>query len=157
MSVYVDGSCLGNGKEENTGGFSVVELDNNNKVVFAHSEQSKNTTNNREEMKAILYALKKYGQIGNFFTIVVYSDSNYCVQTFNEWMYSWQRNGWLKSDRKPPENLDLVKEYYDLITNKGYCIDLRKIKGHVGKYGNELADKLATGKISPKEVINNND
>lgn len=157
MSVYVDGSCVGNGKDNNTGGFGVVEVNSNDKVVFAYSEQSTNTTNNREELKAILYALKKYGQIGNFFTIVVYSDSNYCIQTLTEWMYGWQRNGWIKSDGKPPENLDLIQEYYDYVVNKKYSIELRKVKGHVGHYGNELADKLATGKISPEEVINNND
>ena len=39
------------------------------------------------------------------------------------------------------------KEYYDLVENQGYCISLQKIKGHAGNYGNELCDKLATGKI----------
>ena len=34
----------------------------------------------------------------------------------------------------------------------GYRIDLRKIKGHAGHQWNELADKLATGKISPMEA-----
>ena len=42
--------------------------------------------------------------------------------------------------------------YYDFY-NKGYRIDLRKIKGHVGHKYNELADKLATGKISEEEAI----
>ena len=110
---------------------------------------SQNTTNNKEELKAILYALIQYGDEPN---VVVYSDSNYCVNTFTKWMYSWQRNNWIKSDKKSPENLDLIQAYYDFY-NKGYRIDLRKIKGHVGHKYNELADKLATGKISEEEAM----
>ena len=82
---------------------------------------------------------------------IVYSDSNYCVQTFNEWMFSWARNGWTKSDHNQPENLDLIQAYYDWY-QKGYRIDLRKVKGHAGNKWNEIADQLATGKINPEEV-----
>ena len=77
---------------------------------------------------------------------IVYSDSNYCVQTFNDWMFKWAQNGWIKSDKKVPENLDLIQAYYDWY-QKGYRIDLRKVKGHVGHKWNEMADGLATGKI----------
>ena len=108
------------------------------------------------ELKAILYAFLNYGvNINtNEFTNnipIVYSDSNYCVQTFNSWMFSWANNGWVKSDKKTPENLDLIKAYYDWY-QKGYRIDLRKVKGHAGNKWNEIADQLATGKISPEEV-----
>ena len=56
MIIYVDGSCLGNGKNENTGGFGVVILDDDENLVELYSHSSHNTTNNREELKAILYA-----------------------------------------------------------------------------------------------------
>ena len=85
-------------------------------------------------------------------TPIVYSDSAYCVNTFNDWMFRWASNDWIKSDGNSPENLDLIQAYYDFY-NKGYRIDLRKIKGHVGHKYNELADKLATGKISEEEAI----
>ena len=68
-------------------------------------------------------------------------------------MFSWKNNGWRKSDNQIPENLDLIETYYDLYEN-GYRIDLRKIKGHAGKLGNELADRLATRKMTVKEVMN---
>ena len=67
-------------------------------------------------------------------------------------MFSWARNGWVKSDKKIPENLDLIQAYYDWY-QKGYRIDLRKIKGHAGNKWNEIADQLATGKITSEEVI----
>ena len=81
---------------------------------------------------------------------IVYSDSNYCVQTFNDWMFTWERKGWIKSDKKVPENLDLIQAYFDWY-QKGYRIDLRKIKGHSGHYWNEMADSLATGKVTPND------
>ena len=118
--------------------------------MFTYAKRSTNTTNNREELKAILFALITYGR--NKPTPIVYSDSAYCVNTFNDWMFRWASNNWIKSDGNSPENLDLIQAYYDFY-NKGYRIDLKKIKGHVGHKYNELADKLATGKISEEEAI----
>ena len=66
-------------------------------------------------------------------------------------MFRWAANNWIKSDGKVPENLDLIKAYYEHYM-AGYRIDLKKIKGHAGHEWNELADQLATGKISPLEV-----
>lgn len=83
---------------------------------------------------------------------IVYSDSSYAVQTLNNWMFSWQKKGWIKSDKKPPENLDIIKAYYDLYM-QGYRIQLQHIKGHVGTIGNEIADQLATGKMSNEEAM----
>lgn len=159
MVIYTDGSCLGNGKSVNSGGYGVIVLDNDEKLLYNYSKRSENTTNNREELKAILYSFLNYGininnpllGFNNYDIPIVYSDSNYCVQTFNEWMFNWARNGWVKSDKKIPENLDLIQAYYDWY-QKGYRIDLRKVKGHAGNKWNELADQLATGKISPEEV-----
>lgn len=151
MVIYTDGSCNGNGKAVNSGGFGVVVLDNNENVIHTYSERCENTTNNREELKAIIYAMEHYGKRSLLDwneIIVVYSDSNYCVQTLNEWMFNWERNGWIKSDKKIPENLDLIKKYFNLY-QKGYRIDLRKIKGHAGHRFNEMADGLATGKVQP--------
>ena len=84
---------------------------------------------------------------------IVYSDSAYCVNTFNTWMFSWARNNWIKSDKKTPENLELIQAYYDLY-QKCYKIDLRKVKGHAGNKFNELADGLATGRITEEEAYN---
>ena len=147
MVIYTDGGCSGNGKAKNTGGFGVVVIDETaDKLVFAYNKLCENTTNNREEIKAILYSLLRFGYSNE--TPTVYSDSNYCVQAFNEWMFNWARNGWIKSDKKIPENLDLIQAYYNAL-NEGYKINLKKVKGHAGDKFNELADGLATGKVKP--------
>ena len=156
MIYYTDGACSGNGKINSTGGFAIVAVNDNGNVENAYAKRCEGTTNNREELKAIVRTMLLYGIKNDEWgqPPIVYSDSNYCVQTFNTWMFSWARNGWIKSDKKEPENLDLIKAYYDHYM-KGYRIDLRKVKGHAGNTYNELADKLATGKMSVEEVIKN--
>lgn len=150
MVIYTDGSCTGNGKAVNSGGFGVVVLDNNENLVYTYNKRCENTTNNREELKAILYTMLNYGvntskyEFSQIEPPIVYSDSAYCVNTFNQWMFNWARNGWRKSDNQIPENMDLIQAYYDWY-QKGYRIDLRKVKGHAGVKWNEMADKLATG------------
>ena len=156
MIIYTDGSAHPN---PGPGGFGVIVLDNDEKIQYIYNKQfeKEKVTNNQMELKAILYAFLNYGvNINtNEFTNnipIVYSDSNYCVQTFNSWMFSWANNGWIKSDKKTPENLDLIKAYYNWY-QKGYRIVLREVKGHNGVKWNELADLLATGKISLEEAM----
>ena len=159
MIIYTDGSAHPN---PGPGGFGVIVLDkdknlcdNNYKLVEVYSKQFDKTTNNEQELKAILYSFLKYGvNINNseFAEIpVVYSDSAYAINTLTNWMFGWAKNGWAKSDKKVPENLDLIKAYYDWY-QKGYRIELRKIRGHDGNYWNEMADKLATGRYTPDDV-----
>ena len=149
MIFYTDGSAHPN---PGPGGYGIIGIEND-VVSFVRSKQYKGpVTNNEMELKAILYVMLNYGvkydEWGQ--PPIVYSDSVYCVNTFNEWMFNWARNGWVKSNKKIPENLDLIQAYYDFY-QRGYRIDLRKVIGHSGNIGNELADKLATGKIKTFE------
>ena len=153
MTFYTDGSAHPN---PGPGGYGIVGVDENEKAQFVRSKQyDSKVTNNEMELKAILYTMLNFGvKLNDDWTQIpiVYSDSAYCVNTFNTWMFFWEKRGWLKSDFKPPENLEIIQAYYEHF-KKGYRIDLRKIKGHVGQFYNELADKLATGKITEEEVI----
>ena len=153
MIIYTDGSAHPN---PGPGGYGVVVCDNDNNIINCYQHQELNTTNNIQELKAILYCMLKYGVNINTDDFVqdiptIYSDSSYAINTYSNWMFVWARNNWLKSDNKVPENLELIQAYYDWY-NKGYRINLKKIKGHSGIEGNELADKLATGKITINEV-----
>ena len=151
MIIYTDGSAHPN---PGPGGFGVVVLDNNENLLYTYSKQfGDKVTNNEMELKAILYAFFNHGVKINDWNMnvpIVYSDSNYCVQTFNDWMFKWANNNWIKSDKKIPENLDLIQAYYEWY-QKGYRIDLRKVKGHAGQKWNEMADGLATGKVAPSD------
>ena len=155
MIYYVDGSCVGNGKAVNEGGFGIVTFDDDGNLIDCYAKRNENTTNNKEELRAILRVMLTSGvNVNNCDwseAPTVYSDSSYCVNTFNDWMFRWAVLNWVKSDGKTPENLDLIQTYFEHY-QKGYRIDLRKIKGHAGHLGNEIADKLATGKLTPEEV-----
>ena len=137
MVFYTDGSAHPN---PGPGGFGVVTVDPKGEVIQTYAKHCDNTTNNAEEMKAILYAAYRARLAGE--SAVIYSDSAYAINTFTNWMYSWERNNWTKSDGKVPENLDLVKAFFDL--SKTMDINFIKVKGHKGNKYNELADKLAT-------------
>ena len=155
MKIYTDGSAHPN---PGPGGFGVIVCDMNDNILEAHSHYEDNTTNNIQELKAILYAMINYGipkEWTSFQTIpIVYSDSAYAINTLTNWMFSWERNGWKKSDGKVPENLEIIQNYFELYKS-GYRIDLQKVSGHSGIKGNELADRLATGKISVKDIETN--
>lgn len=144
MVIYTDGSCFGNGKAVNQGGFGVIVLDKDEKLLYNYKKRSENTTNNREELKALIHALEltqtKYkDNICN-----IHSDSAYVVNMCNEWIWNWHSRGWLRAGNKPIENLDLVKEIYKYLTIEFHNFTIYKIKGHAGHLGNEIADALAT-------------
>ena len=144
IQLYTDGSCSKNGSKENFGGYAVI-LTINNKSVKIYKESKSNTTNNEMEMMAVLQAIKiaKILTKTNKREIEIFSDSAYVVNTVNTWMNSWAANNWIKkSDKKPPENLEIVKEIYSLMQFER-CIKIKKIKGHFGEEFNELADQMA--------------
>lgn len=143
MRIYCDGSCDNNGVYPNTGGYGVVILDNEDNIIETYNHREKNTTNNIMEIKAILYCMLVYGK--KYPYIEVHSDSAYAINIFTKWGFNWRKNNWKKNQGGTPENLDLIKLYFDLY-DAGHRIELIKVKGHKGNYGNELADKLAAGK-----------
>ena len=81
MKIYTDGSAHPN---PGPGGFGVVVYDDNDIFYEEYAEECENTTNNREELKAILWAMKNYGEPDDdwFQPPTVYTDSAYCYNTF---------------------------------------------------------------------------
>ena len=162
LYIYTDGSCLANGSDDAVGGFGVLVLDKDEKIVYNYySEEKKGqkgerVTNNRCELKAILHSFLKFGLKEDLCFIagtpIIYSDSSYCINTFTNWMFTWAANGWKRPNGAIPDNLDLIKAFYDHWQD-GYRIDFRLVKGHNGDFWNEMVDKLATGKITCEELI----
>jgi ribonuclease HI len=74
--------------------------------------------------------------------VAVYSDSNLCVQTVNQWAAGWERNGW-KRKTGPIANLELVQTLYRLQRERPK-VKLQWIKAHNGWLWNEYADALST-------------
>lgn len=58
-------------------------------------------------MKAILYAFDLVATCYKDDICIIHSDSTYCVNMCNNWIYTWVKNNW-KNSKKEVENLDLV-------------------------------------------------
>ena len=163
---YIDGACSQNG--DWSGGYGVVELETSYlqtmtdyipvySLNFYAAEYSENTTNNREEIKGMIEALKIINDSdkSNF---IIYSDSAYVVNMCNEWIRNWARNHWMNSKKVEVENIDLVKEIYNYITLDFPNFQITKVPGHSGILGNELADALATNnKAKFDKILSEND
>lgn len=153
MKIFTDGACRGN---PGPGGFGVVCV-HNNEIKYQHSEYSDDTTNNREELKAILHTLEMINVAYEESTseeFIICSDSAYCVNMINNWIWTWANNGWLNSKKQIVENVDLVKQIYKYINKDFFPCQVVKVKGHCGNMENELADALATGdKIKYQKLL----
>lgn len=161
---YTDGSSRRN---PGPGGYGVVELNTaysqtimeyieRTTLVQCHREDCPKTTNNREELKAILYVAQLAAKDPDN-EYIIYTDSLYCVNTINEWMWTWAKNNWMNSKKKLAENLDLIQPLWKLFNIPFFNAQVKKVPGHADVIGNELADRLATGKIEEfKELLNCN-
>ena len=99
LKIWTDGSCLGN---PGPGGWAFVAT--NGKDTAERSGGEKNTTNNRMELTALIFALAATQTRYKNDKCVIKSDSAYCVNMFNDWIYNWQRNGWVRQKKQPIEN-----------------------------------------------------
>ncbi len=133
--VFTDGACTGN---PGPGGWGAVWV-KDGEVHDRRYGSDAHTTNNRMELLALIEA---YKMIGAEDEVTLWSDSNLCVKTLNEWAAGWQRLGW-KRKTGPVENLELVQEAWRLKHTRPKA-SLRWIKAHNGCRWNEYADALAT-------------
>lgn len=149
FEIYTDGACIGNGQKKNIGGWSFVFV-SNDKNIFELVGLEHNTTNNRQEMLAVLNSLRCCFD-HDITSFVIYCDSQYVVNGFNEWMYSWERKYWVRGqDKKPIPNADLWRELF-LIKKEFQKCELVWVRGHNGNKWNEYADRLIEKEMSLKQ------
>ena len=134
ITIYTDGGCRGN---PGLGAWASILISEKHSLRLEIGESEELTTNNKMEMKAVIKALERLKKSHN---IKVYSDSAYLVNGMNEWIYSWQKNNWIKSDKKPVEN----KEYWIKLIelSKKHNIEFIKVKGHSDNKENNRADEI---------------
>lgn len=139
IKIYTDGSARFN---PGPGGYGVAVIEDE-KVIHTHSLFHEETTNNREEMKAIIYAIG-YVIMNDITDYEIYSDSAYCVNMCHDWIWTWAENGWRNSKREEVKNIDLVQCLYGMLMDADCAGKIVKVKGHDNNLGNEIADALAT-------------
>ena len=132
--LFTDGGSIPN---PGPGGWGMVHVEDGKVVKQEHGHES-HTTNNRMELTALIVG---YRYLSLDAEICVYSDSNLCVNTINEWAVAWERAGWRRKSGAIA-NLDLVRELYELQKARPK-VKLCWIKAHNGWLWNEYADCLA--------------
>lgn len=136
LIIYTDGSCLGN----KNGGWAFLLLNYKGRRWLV-SGGEKNTTNNRMELNALIYALLFVSK-ANVKSIEIRADSMYVINGCTTWFLSDLSRGWkerkkAKLNGKP--NADLWKKVFRLMRRKK--IKFTWIRGHSGEKGNEIVDK----------------
>lgn len=141
VSIYTDGSARGN--PDGPGGYGTVLQYVDATGALHERELSagyKKTTNNRMELMAVIVGLEALNRPCQ---VELYSDSKYVVDAFNQnWIGSWQKKGWKKSDGKPVKNTDLWQELLQAMAP--HQVKFIWVKGHDGHVMNERCDELAT-------------
>lgn len=132
--IYTDGACSGN---PGAGGWGAILKYRGAEKELSGAE--KMTTNNRMELTAVISSLSALKEPCK---AIVTTDSKYVVDGITKgWAKSWQKNGWVKSDKKPALNPDLWGKLLELCDQ--HDVEFVWVKGHAGHPENERCDQLA--------------
>lgn len=99
-------------------------------------------TNNLGELNAVLELLNATAQAGLADEDVhILADSQYAINVISKWSPGWKKRGWVKADKKPIKNLELIQEIDRAM--QGRTVTFEWVKGHAGHPLNERADDAA--------------
>ena len=141
VEIYTDGACRGN---PGIGGWGALLIHNETeRKLFG---VTRDTTNNRMEMQAVIEAL---GALTASCEIILYTDSKYVMDGINKWLPNWKSRNWITANKKPVKNRDLWELLDKAVTE--HKIEWNWVKGHTGNIGNEQADALANQGIDELE------
>ncbi len=136
VEIFTDGACSGNPGKGGWG--AVLRYQGTEKELCGGAVE---TTNNRMELTAVIEALSALKEPCE---VTLTTDSKYVADAVGKgWVYSWQRNGWRKADKKPALNVDLWEQLLPLL--KKHTVTFVWVKGHAGHPENERCDALAVG------------
>jgi ribonuclease HI len=157
ICVYIDGSCIDNGKNNAKAGYGVFfEFDdprNENGVVNGKQ------TNNTGELTAFIRAIEILKEeINENKKINIYTDSEYVIKCAGSYTDKLQKNNWKTSNDKIPPNLKLLQKIYDLYKPYMNIINIYHVKAHTNltdkhSIGNREADRLANMAICTEEEM----
>ena len=143
VSIYTDGSCLGN---PGPGGYGVVLLAGEHRREL--SGGFRQTTNNRMELMAVIVALEALKRPAS---VTLFSDSKYVVDALNKgWAKRWRANGWMRNKTGRAVNPDLWERLLALAER--HQVDFRWVRGHAGVAENERVDRLAVAAAHGKDL-----
>lgn len=167
-NVYTDGSVFNNQRVERMetyGGIGVFFGENDTRNVSEPFFEFP-ITNNRTEIKAATKAIENFmaskikRKDKNKELLILYSDSQYLINSITKWIHKWKLNQWKTANGKPVLNKDLLYQldhilnlYKDYVKVKFEFVKAHRIGKNIPKnqtsneyehwYGNMMADTLA--------------
>ena len=134
VEIFTDGACSGN---PGPGGWGAVLRYNGVEKELSGGEA--NTTNNRMELSAVIFALEALKEPCH---VVLYSDSQYVCNALKlGWAKKWRANGWMRNKKDKALNPDLWERLLRLC--EIHVVEVNWVKGHAGHPENERCDRLA--------------
>ena len=133
-TVYTDGSCINNGKENAKAGAGIwfAEEDPRNKALKIPGP---NQSNQVGEIAAVIAALEN---TPTFAPLTIISDSMYVIDGLTKHLKEWEDRGWIEISNK-----EWFKKAAYLLRKRSAPTTFQWVKGHSGDKGNEECDKLA--------------
>ena len=128
--IYTDGSFK---RDYNTGGYAALLVYGYNyKLIF---EGEIDTTNNRQEIKAVINALKCLDRPCK---VTVITDSQYVKGIINGWIKKWKKKNFKTNKGEPVANCDLIEELDKLL-------EIHKVKAIWCKAHTGRTDRTSLG------------
>lgn len=142
VQIFTDGS-----HSQGRGGIGIVFIYNDQIInQYGLKIEEFPTTNIRAELYAILVALRIVSGSEYKGAIEIHTDSEYSVNVFNSWIYTWIKNNWKISTGEPVANVDLIiniRQLLDQLRTIGTPVTLHWVRAHADNYYNNVADGLA--------------
>ena len=134
VQIFTDGACSGN---PGPGGWGAVLRYNGVEKELSGGERE--TTNNRMELCAVIFALEALKEPCE---VELYSDSQYVCNALKlGWAKKWQAQGWMRNKKEKAQNPDLwerLLRQYDR-----HQVEINWVKGHADNEYNNRCDALA--------------
>jgi ribonuclease HI len=134
--AYTDGACSGNPGA----GAWAYRLEWPDGAVDERAEAEPQTTNNRQELKAVREALRAFRRrVGDDPTWQV------VIRTDSQGVINWLQRTWKRN-----KNLDLYTDIDPLIDSR---VRFEWVRGHSGDPGNERVDELAVAAYRALQAV----
>ncbi|KAH8992432.1 ribonuclease H-like protein [Lactarius akahatsu] len=134
ITVYTDGSCFNNGKENARCG-SGIWIEEGNDQNHALRIPGPDQSNQVGELAAIVVALEK---LPNFIKLRIKTDSKYVIDGLTTHLRNWENRGWIGI-----RNRKWFQKVAYLLRRRTAPTIFHWVKGHSGIIGNERSDQLA--------------
>ena len=141
LMIFTDGASLGN---PGPGGHGAVLVFPVLDEVVELGGNKPSTTNNEMELTAVIAAFSH--SITSTSHVHIYTDSSYVINGITKWVYGWEKNDWMTSQKQPVSHKELWQSLVSLVRERerATSVSWHHVPGHSGVPGNERADGIAS-------------